>query len=201
MSAGGGLVAVGFGVRALVAVIVPLALTGGALSSPRAAQRRASGCRATVRVREQMKFVINRYAQDGMRFVPGTVTIKSGCRLTFAFATRGQSDPHSLSIVKASDLPRTTAQLENCKVCGQIGARHVEHPGQPPGPKNPIVHWIVNVGSPGLDEPGDSVAILEAKGAPPGHRSVTVPVSAPAGTILHFLCGVHPWMQGKIVVK
>jgi hypothetical protein len=29
---------------------------------------------------------------------------------------------------------------------------------------------------------------------------VTLPVSAAAGTILHFICGLHPWMQGKIVV-
>jgi len=29
---------------------------------------------------------------------------------------------------------------------------------------------------------------------------VTLPISAAAGTILHFICGLHPWMQGKIVV-
>jgi hypothetical protein len=29
---------------------------------------------------------------------------------------------------------------------------------------------------------------------------VSIPVSAPAGTTLHFICGMHPWMQGKIVV-
>lgn len=178
-------------VAALVAVAVPLA---GARPS-------SSGCGATVRVTDHVKFVVNRYVQDAMRFDPGTVTVSSGCSLTFQFATGGQSDPHSLSIVKASDLPKTTAQMENCKVCAQIGSKHVEHPGQPPGPKNPIVHWIVNSGKPGLDGPGDSLGIFEAKGAPPGHRSVTVPVSAPAGTTLYFMCGLHPWMQGKILVK
>jgi hypothetical protein len=59
----------------------------------------------------------------------------------------------------------------------------------------------VNVGKPGFDSPGDSVAIIEAKGAPAGHKSVTVPVSAAPGTTLYFMCGLHPWMQGKIVVK
>jgi hypothetical protein len=29
---------------------------------------------------------------------------------------------------------------------------------------------------------------------------VTVVVSARAGTTLSFMCGLHPWMQGKIVV-
>jgi plastocyanin len=179
------------GLVALVAVAVPLA----------GARVHRSACGATVKVTDKMKFVINRYVQDEMRFDPGTVSLKSGCMMTFEFATPGQSDAHSLSIVKASDLPKTAAQMENCKICGQIGARHVAHPGQPPGPKNPIVHWIVNVGKPGLDGPGDSVGILEAKGAPPGHKSVTVPVSAAPGTTLYFMCGLHPWMQGKIVVK
>jgi hypothetical protein len=30
---------------------------------------------------------------------------------------------------------------------------------------------------------------------------VTIKVTAKAGTSLYFMCGVHPWMQGKIVVK
>jgi hypothetical protein len=150
---------------------------------------------------DQVKFAVNRYFQDGMRFDPGTVTLESGCDLTFEFASPGQDDPHSLSIVSKSALPRTTAQMEHCKVCAQIGAKHVMHPGQPPGPKNPIAHWIVNVGEPGLDAPGDSIGIFEARGSPPGHKRVTIPVSAPAGTTLYFMCGLHSWMQGKIVVK
>jgi plastocyanin len=186
------------GVSALVAVAVQLA--GGASSGARAALRTTTACGATVKVHEQVKFVVNRYVQDGMRFVPGTVTVKSGCTVTFGFASRDQSDPHSLSIVRKSDLPKTTAQMENCRICRQIGARLVKHPGEPPGPNNPIVHWIVNAGNPGLDVPGDSVGILEAKGAPRGHSSVTVLVSAPSGRTLYFICGLHPWMQGKIVV-
>ncbi|MGI8421234.1 MAG: cupredoxin domain-containing protein [Gaiellaceae bacterium] len=34
-----------------------------------------------------------------------------------------------------------------------------------------------------------------------GCRVPGSPVSAPAGTTLYFLCAVHPWMQGKIIVK
>jgi plastocyanin len=185
----------------LVAVAVSLVLAGRAPSSARAALTRATACGATVKVTDQVKFVVNQYFQDRMRFVPGTVAVKSGCTLTFEFATSGQSEPHSLSIVGASDLPKTTAQMVNCKICRRIGSQHVKHPGMPPGPSNPIVHWIVNAGQPGLDVPGDSLAILEAKGAPPGRRSVTIPVSAPAGTTLHFICGLHPWMQGKILVS
>jgi len=33
------------------------------------------------------------------------------------------------------------------------------------------------------------------------HSKTTVVISAPAGTTLYYMCAVHPWMQGKIVVK
>jgi hypothetical protein len=171
---------------------VPAAVAGGGRST----------CAATtVKVTDHMKFVINQYAQDAMRFSPGTVTVAPACSLTFEFATSGMKESHSLTIVKQSDLPTTAAQMENCKICQQIVAKHITHPGQPPGPTNPIAHWFVNVGRPGLDAPGDSIAIAEGKGTPPGHTRVTTPVSAPKGTILYFMCGLHPWMQGKIVVK
>lgn len=132
----------------LVAVTVPLALASGTHST-------CVG--ATVKVSDHVKYVVNQYFQDAMRFTPGTVAVKSGCSLTFAFATPNADEPHSLSIVRQSGLPRTAAQMENCTICRQIGARHVKHPGHPPGATNPIVHWIVNVGQPGLDAPGDSI--------------------------------------------
>ncbi len=185
--------AVAVALSAVAAVSGPPATAGGG---------RATCAGATVKVTDHMKFVINQYAQNGMRFSPGTVTVDGGCRLTFDFAELDRlKEAHSLSIVKKSDLPRTTAQLESCKVCGAISAKHLQLPGVPPGPTNPIVHWIVNVGSPGLDLPGDSIAITQGKGAPAGHRSVSLVVSAPKGTVLYFICGLHPWMQGKIVVK
>jgi plastocyanin len=177
---------------AVAAAAVPIAVAGRA---------RSTCAPVTVKVTDRMTFVVNRYAQDAMRFTPGNVTLKSGCALTFAFATTAQTEPHSLSIVRRADLPRTAAQMETCTICGQIASKHVGHPGQPPGATNPIVHWVVNVGKQGLDAPGDSIVIFEGKGAPASRRTVTVPVSAPSGRVLYFMCGLHPWMQGKIVVK
>jgi plastocyanin len=183
-----------------VAVALPLAVASGPGSSARTVARGTAGCGATVKVSDHVKYVINRYVQDAMRFAPGIVRVKSGCRLTFEFARPGQSEPHSLSVVKQSDLPKTTSQIERCNVCRHIGAKHVKDPGRPPGPTNPIAHWIVNAGKPGFDGPGDSVVIAEAKGVPSGHQRVTVTVSARAGTTLRFICGLHPWMQGAIAV-
>ena len=57
-------------------------------------------------------------------------------------------------------------------------------------------HWVLNKGPEGFDEEGDSLAL-----APKGpHKSGTVVISAPAGTTLYYMCAIHPWMQGKIVV-
>jgi len=44
---------------------------------------------------------------------------------------------------------------------------------------------------------GDSLAISPSA----GHKSITVTVTAPSGTVMHFLCAVHPWMQGTITVS
>ena len=65
-----------------------------------------------------------------------------------------------------------------------------------PGPANPIVHWTIDKGQSGLDTVGDSIAIQ-----PGAHKTISATVSAPSGTRLYFVCAVHPWMQGKIVVK
>ena len=88
------------------------------------------------------------------------------------------------------------AQVNTCKPCREYATPHLKNPHAPPGPGNPIVNWILNKGQPGLDTPGDSVAIQQ----PGTHHSVTINVSAPAGTTLYFMCAVHPWMQGKIIV-
>lgn len=189
------LAALAGGALALVALAAPSAIAAEQQSG-------AKACGVTVEVRDHAKYVVNRYFLDAMSFVPGTVTIKSGCDLTFQFAAGDDNDPHSLSLIEKADVPRTTEQMEKCKVCKQIKADHVGDPTEPAGPHNPIVHWVVNLGKPGLDVPGDSLSIFESKskGAPPGHSSVTVPVSAAAGTTLYYICGMHPWMQGKIVV-
>jgi plastocyanin len=84
----------------------------------------------------------------------------------------------------------------NCKACG-IASAHLKNPKSEPSDSNPIVHWTLNKGPAGLDEPGDSLAIF-----PQGsHKSISAKVSAAPGTTLYFLCALHPWMQGKIVVK
>jgi plastocyanin len=143
-----------------------------------------------------VSFAPNKYIQDNMFFSPGTVTVASGGTVTFTYGGMKSEEPHTLTIVKRSELPRTAAQVNNCRACQQYATPHLKNPKAEPGPNNPIVHWTLDKGQPGLDEPGDSIAIQE----PGPHKTITAKVTAPAGTMLYFLCAVHPWMQGKIVV-
>ena len=142
------------------------------------------------------KVVINKFMADEMHFSPGTVTVKSGSTLTFEYGDKEQ-DPHTITILNKSDMPRTPKQVENCAACQKYASPHLKNPKAPPGESNPIVHWELNTGQPGIDTVGDSIAIQ----APGPHKSITVKVTAPSGTTLYLLCAVHPWMQGKIVVN
>jgi plastocyanin len=155
----------------------------------------ADGAGGTVKAEDSVTFKINRYIQDGARFVPGTVRVASGSTLRFTYAHTAE-EPHTLTIVSSSQLPRTVAQVENCLPCQRLAAAHLRNPKAPPDEKNPIVRWTLNKGRPGLDEVGDSLAIQ-----PGAHTSISAVVSAASGTTLYFLCAVHPWMQGRIVVR
>jgi plastocyanin len=139
----------------------------------------------------------NKWIKDNMAFSPGTLTVKTGDSITFKYGDTKAMEPHTLTIVTQGELPKTGAQAENCKPCQTIAAGHLKNPKAPPDQNNPIVHWTLNKGKPGLDTVGDSLAIQQ----PGAHKSITAKVSAPAGTTLYFLCAVHPWMQGKIIVK
>ena len=127
-----------------------------------------------------------------LKFQQASYAIASGGTITFIrHDTTG--DPHTLTIVKSSQLPKTAAQVDECigdapgTVCGTYGLQ-----------MKPIQLAASNTTG-GLNGPGDSLAV------PPGPASsaapVTIKVTAPAGTTLDFMCAIHPWMQGAIHVK
>lgn len=136
---------------------------------------------------------INQSLNIEYRFRPGTLHIKHGATLTFRQGPPQPPsvfpdgvEPHTLSIVRRADLPRTLQELFECEVCGPFLEAHDAF-GESPT-------FIVNEGRAGLNRPGDSLLITN------DHPVTTAPVTAPAGTTLHYLCAVHSWMQGKLVV-
>jgi plastocyanin len=189
-----------------VVVAVAVAVAGLASATPRSGTLKVDKLAgtsgdATVKVFVHEKYVINKSATEELGFTPGTVTVTSGSMLTFAMGNQN-TDPHTLTIVPQAKLPRTADDIDQCatllfSLCRQYGAPHLKNPKAPLGPSNPIAHFVLNKGQPGLDSVGDSIAIVPT----PATYTITVPVSAPAGTTLYFICTLHPWMQGKIIVK
>jgi plastocyanin len=172
--------------RAAVATLVlALVAFGG---SAIAASKKAPN-KATVQMKGKLVIKRNKYFKDGAGFYPGSVTIRSGGSLTLR---NRQEAPHTFSIVKSSDVPRSTGKILNCgspgTICDTIFTSHAPDPeGNPTLP-------VVNVGATGLDQPGDTLLVN-----PKQTQKVTV--SAAKGTTLNFLCAIHPWMQGKLKVR
>lgn len=150
-------------------------------------------------VRGSVTYKVGQYAQDSVRYAPQTLTIRSGGTLTIINKDPSERDPHTFSVVKKSQLPHTNKQITACQntaagICGQIALAHGVNPNGPP-PNGPPPKPLVDVGTPGISQPGDSDARLF-----PGFKSVTEQITAKPGTTLYYFCVIHPWMQGKIKV-
>jgi plastocyanin len=139
----------------------------------------------TVRATGGESFVPNAKIMATLRFSPGPLSVAHGDAVTWTSDT--PDEPHTISVVAAGDVPGTIDDVFNCAVCNGILAAHVPDPNAPPIP-------VLNAGSPGLDTAGDSMILF------PG-GSVSATISAPAGSTLHYICAIHPWMQGTIMVR
>jgi plastocyanin len=136
----------------------------------------------TVRAIGEEQFVPNVKVMATLRWSPGPLTVKTGDSVTWVSET--PDEPHTISVVPEANVPAGIGDVFNCVVCGPFLAGHF--PGGPPVP-------VLNVGAAGLDAPGDSLLL------PPGGEVTTV-ISAPAGSRLFYLCAIHPWMIGSIIV-
>jgi plastocyanin len=144
---------------------------------------------------QKVQFKINRYVKDALRWQKDVYQVKSGGTLTIT--NKANDGPHTFSVVNKKDLPRTTKQINNCKICQTIAQEH----GADPNSDAPPTHLFVEDGTgqdtpPSVDKPGDSAFV----GPGPGDN-VTLTVTAKKGTTLYFMCAIHPWMQAKLQVK
>jgi hypothetical protein len=173
---------------------VALCLTASGAAAAVAATNGPPPKRATVNAVSKVTYKINRFVKDGLRWQKDTYQVRSGG--TLHIVNKAQSGPHTLSIVKKSDLPRTTKQLNQCSICETIGQQHGADPNSDAPPTHLWTEDGVGVDTPAnFDKPGDSVFI----GPEPG-SSADVTVTAKKGTKLFFLCAIHPWMQAKVIV-
>jgi plastocyanin len=155
--------------------------TVGAAAEPEAPQRSHEPNRVLVLGSDT--FETNTLIQSTYRFSPERSYPHTGERIRWVDEDGG-NDPHTVTIVRRTQLPTEFADLFACPACNEALDAHFAA-GQP--------DLRVNVGAPGLDQPGDSLLLL-------ADAVIGAPISAPAGTNLSYLCAIHPWMQGRIVV-
>jgi hypothetical protein len=103
--------------------------------------------------------------------------------------------PHTFSLVKHRLIPNTHREVNRCHRTGHI-CRAIE------GWHKNGHKQLSKAGSPGWDTQGD----LQNNGdswfttTTPGTSFQQV-VSAPPGTVLHFMCAIHGFMHGQVLVK
>lgn len=133
------------------------------------------------------------------RFV-GPKTVVQGEQLRVVNATSAKKmGPHTLSLVEASTLPKTPSARKQCfapdHICLAIARWHGVKGNGPPT-INPAEAGLEGWDTEGsLSRKGDSWFTGSKKGA-----SFEQAVSAEAGETLHFICAIHPWMQGSVKV-
>jgi plastocyanin len=179
--------------RLPLALLGAIALIAGAIGATTASADKAETAQSSaridvvggVKVRPGVSVV------DNQRFTPRNRTVSPGATITIRNRATTQ-DPHTFSIVRAAQIPRSAAQLNRCfegGVCGELFQAHEVPEGDGP-PGKPVV----NVGEEGFDQPGDSVVFA-------GRNAVRVKITAARGANLSYLCAVHPWMSGRVRVR
>ena len=136
-----------------------------------------------VRLLGRETFEANTMISATFRFSPERMFPHTGERVAWLDQDH-VPDPHTITVVRRSQLPTSLAEAFNCDACNAALDEHF-------GAGSPVTR--VNAGLPGLDQPGDSLLLLD------GER-IGAMISAPSGTHLFYLCAIHPWMQGKLRV-
>lgn len=130
----------------------------------------------------------------------GPETVVKGEKLEIVNETNPkQVGPHTFSLVTKASLPKTRKAMNGCfapkKICLAIALWHGFNPKTERITKN-----VVRVGAAGWSTEGSASKkgdswFTEKKGA-----TISQVVSAKAGTTLHYICAVHPEMQGEVDV-
>ena len=171
-------------------------------------------------------FAPNAFLLNTFHFQPGLIFVHQGQQVTFVNKT---TDGHTMTLVAKADLPRNVNEVFQCKLCKavngiyqpagshgpagvQIDSGHLTDddseadadmpdPAVPPGvPFTALVEdfdTVSHSNSHAAPTIGDS-SIIGPTGQPGASR--TIVVTAPPGTVLHYFCTFHAWMQATIVV-
>jgi hypothetical protein len=139
---------------------------------------------------------VNRYIQDNLHWNRDVYRVKSGGTIHVVNMAADEG-PHTFTIVKKKDAPRTGLQVVNCRICNKLAIAHGANPESEAPPKYPFLEDGVGQQTPpNVDKPGDSGVTGKGKKG----ESIDLPVTAAPGTKLWMMCLIHPWMQAEIDV-
>jgi uncharacterized cupredoxin-like copper-binding protein len=175
-----------------VVVVVAAVATTGAI----AASSRQASVTTIKAVTKAPNVVVNRYIQDNLRWDHDLYKVASGgtIRIVNQAADEG---PHTFTVVQKKDAPKTGLQIVRCKLCETLGKAHGADPNSDAPPKFQYLEDGVGQNTPpSVDKPGDSGVTGKGKKG----ESISLEVTAPAGTKLWFICLIHPWMQAELDV-
>lgn len=140
---------------------------------------------------------VNRYIQDNMRWNKDVYKVQSGGTIHVVNMAADEG-PHTFTIVKKKDAPKTGTQALNCRVCNSLAKAHGADPDSDAPPKYSFLEdGVGQKNPPNIDKPGDSGVTGDGKKG----ESVDLPVTAAPGTKLWMMCLIHPWMQAEIDVS
>jgi hypothetical protein len=170
-------------ILAMAAVLVAVASSGLA-----GADSNKDKDKHKVNTSGENEVAINKILFSTLRFSPETIRADSGAKLVLRHADQ-TTEPHTLTLVAQEDLPTT---YDEVFACGEPDGPCEAASGHfPEGAAEPVA--VLEEGEPGLDEAGDSLYVAE-------EESIKATIAARSGSTLYFLCAIHPWMQGSILV-
>jgi hypothetical protein len=178
-----------------IACSLAVGVTGAAFTASAMAAKTPS--KVTIKAKQVNSFKANRYFADGLRWNKDVYKVKSGGTL---HVVNGAADegPHTFTVVKKKDLPKTAGDVFNCAICNTLG---IAHGADPNGEAPPTFQYLENgkpsLVAPNVDRPGDSGVTGEGKKG----EFIDLKVTAKKGKTLNFICIIHPWMIAKVQVK
>jgi hypothetical protein len=168
----------------VVAAVISVALLTAISTMTATAGTRTHQPAHVIRVLGQEDFEPNALIFSTFRFDPGRSAPHQGDIVRLVDKDQSQAAPHTLTIVRQSELPTTFDEvLFGCEACNRALDAHFAT--QPPTRR-------VGLGN-GLNAIGDSMLIFQG-------QSIQAPLTAPPGSTRYFLCAFHPWMQGRFDV-
>ena len=181
--------------RKLLVAIMAIGLIGSGTGAAVVLAKGTPSSHAKINAVQKLSFKVNRYVKDALRWQKDVYQVRSGGTITIT--NKAEDGPHTISVVKKGDLPRTVKQINECKICQAIGQQFgiTDPNSDAPPPHNFVEDGQASDVPTNVDKPGDSAFI----GPQPG-TSVDLKVTAKKGTTLYFMCAIHPWMQAKIIV-